>query len=232
MVGKSIIYIKDKLNTMSLFLILVVIVLSVFLIKDCSHEIGGGGNINLDKIVKVDSVNKKITAIYSDNELKDLKQENKQLYDSLKKYKKKLDLVILAKYENKGEIKRIDVDTTRDITRKLETYTYKNNQKDSLEYELNIGAYEEPKWYSLKYKIKDNILVTNRHDGNRNQLDIKTDNGLVTDVTVIHPKKKVSVFDKVAIGPSVGFAYGINSKKVEPYIGVSVTYNLFNKTKK
>lgn len=207
-------------------------ILSFLLLKDCSHEIGGGSDITLDKIVKVDSVNKKTTVIYSDNKLKELKQENKQLYDSLKKYKKKLDLVILAKYENKGEIKRVDIDTTRDITRKLETYKYKNTQKDSLEYELNIGAYEEPKWYSLKYKIKDNILITNKHDGNRNQLDIKTDNGLVTDVTVIHPKKKASVFDKIAIGPSVGFAYGINSRKVEPYIGVSVTYNLFNKTKK
>lgn len=214
------------------FIINIILLVVVFGLFFKAKKIQNETKTMFDDITQVDSVNKRTTKIYYDQTIQSLKTENKELYDSLKQYEKQLDLVIKLKYENKGEITKVVTNTERDTTRTLETFTYNNNENDSLEYELKIGSYEEPKWYSLKYKVTDNILITNKSEGNMNQMDITTDNGLVTEVDVVKVEEKSSIWDKIAVGPTVGVGYAPISKRVEPFVGVSVTYNLFKKKKK
>lgn len=182
--------------------------------------------------------------IYTDGTFNDLKKENKALYDSLKAYKDEIDFLVHFKYDKDYNTGKVITNNTvtkeivyvkdedgnyKEVIEEPVTYEYQNKPNDSIEYKLKINSLKEPNWYSLNVHVKDNITIVNKDKGDgNNQITIKTDNNAdVSNTTVFKKKEKKNIFNKIAIGPTIGYGYTFKSKKLEPYIGISVTYNIF-----
>lgn len=188
-----------------------------------------------------------IEVVNKDKELKDLKNENRELYDSLEMYKEKLDYVIqfsyakdyktdtvwITKTKTKTVYTPVEIEKYKEEIRKdttIVTYEYSNNKNDSINYNLKIGSQTEPKWYSLDMHVSDKFTIVNKKDGETNTTNIESGNkGEITDITVFNKKQKTRVMNKIAIGPSISFGYDFANKRMAPTVGVSVTYNLFGK---
>lgn len=180
-----------------------------------------------------------------DKDLKDLKKENRELYDSLEMYKEKLDYVIQFSYSKNYKTDTVWLTKTKKIYTPVEiekykeevrndttitTYVYENDKNDSINYRLAIGSQTEPKWYSLDMQVSDKFTIVNKKDGEMNTTNIESGNkGEVTNVTVFNKKQKTRIMNKIAIGPSISFGYDFANKRMAPTVGVSVTYNIFGK---
>ena len=167
-----------------------------------------------------------------DKLFEELKNENKELYDSLKIYKDKIKTVIQFKY--KKEYITDTVYITKETPSNINVYSYKNNTNDSINYKLQIGSTVEPNWYSLNMSVSDRFTIVTKNIGsNINVTDIKSDSeGQINNVTVFTKKEKKSVFDNFAIGPSITYGYDLHERKPTFVVGVSATYNLLKKRKK
>lgn len=183
---------------------------------------------------------------YNSSDFSALKKENKQLYDSLKQYKNQIDYLVQFNYNkgyNTGKV--ITKTTTKEVpvyikdesgkyveyNEEAKTYEYKNEPNDTLQYNLKINSTREPNWYELNVKTYDKITIVNKDDGNnKNHLTINTDNKAdVSDVTVFKKKEKKHIMNVISVGPTVGYGYSLKSHKLEPFIGISISYNIFGK---
>ena len=186
-----------------------------------------------------------IEVINKDKELKDLKSENRELYDSLEMYKEKLDYVIQFSYSKNYKTDTVWITKTKKVYTPVEvekykeeirndstimTYEYSNDPNDSINYNLKIGSQTEPKWYALDMHVSEKFTIVNKKEGETNITNIESDNkGEITDITVFNKEQKTRVMNKIAIGPSISFGYDFANKRMAPTVGVSVTYNLFGK---
>lgn len=229
---------KKFLKTYRKYIIAVAVILAmalVFMLGRCSNN-----GKKLDEVEYVDS-SKTYHKQYYEGGFQDLKKENKVLYDSLKKYKDQIDFVLQFDYDktyhtgkvitksNNSSIDKTFKTTNTSNINEAKTYEYGNKPNDSIEYKLKINSYTEPNWYSLDFKLHDKVTVVNKDQGNGiNHLTVNTSNKAdVSNTTVMKKKRKKSIFNKIAIGPTVGYGYTFKSKKIEPYIGISVTCNIF-----
>lgn len=173
--------------------------------------------------------------IYQDKKFKDLKKENKTLYDSLKAYKEQISYLTQFKYQktyNTGKVtnKPVREDVERVVNKKdtIKVYEYKSQDNDSLSYTLKIGSVSRPEWYELKTTIKEKITLVNKtaSDGT-NHLTIDTSNkGNITDVTTYKKKEKKSFWKRFKAGPSVSVGYDPIHKNIGMTIGVGVMFDL------
>lgn len=138
-----------------------------------------------------------------DQSLSKLKETNKALYDSIKKYKD-IEYVVDIKY-----VKEYIHDTVfiekRDTTihKEIQTFAYKNeNKNDSINYNLLIGSVTEPSWYKLDVTVGDEFIIYNRKNDNFNQTVIDSKYGDV-EATVINTKDKKKLKDRFVIGLSI-----------------------------
>ena len=178
-----------------------------------------------------------------DRDFKELKKENKELYDSLKQYKDQIDFLTQFNYNKKYKtdtvwatktvfktpeekivyIEKMKSDTT------VKTYRYANDKNDSINYKLEVGSRTEPVWYTVDVSVSDKFTIVNKKENGVNFTEIKSENkGEITNVTAFNKKEK-RIWNKIAIGPSITYGYDFNSKKFAPTVGISVTYNLFGK---
>lgn len=230
---KSIIWIAA---TLTLFIL---IFLGINALKSC--------NSKTDKIEYTDS-SKVHHVYYEDGSFSNLKKENKDLYDSLKKYKQQINFLVQFNYDKSYNTGKVQVKTKETIkkvpvyiktengkyieyTEEAKTYEYENKPNDTINYKLKINSTREPNWYELNVKMHDKITVVNKDDGNgKNHLTINTNNKAdVSDVTVFKKKEKKHIMNVISIGPTVGYGYSLKSHKLEPFIGVSISYNIFGK---
>lgn len=196
-----------------------------------------------DKIEYSDSSNT-YHSQYKDGKFSDLKKENKELYDSLKKYKDQIDFLLQFDYDKSYKTGKVETKTVIkevpvyikdekgnyvEYNEEARTYEYRSEPNDTLDYELRINSTREPKWYELNVRTHDRITVVNKDQGNGdNHLTIKSDGkGDISDVTTFKRKKKTNIFNKIAIGPTIGYGYTTGNGKFGPYIGIGVTYNIF-----
>lgn len=173
--------------------------------------------------------------IYQEKKFKDLKKENKTLYDSLKAYKEQISYLTQFKYQktyNTGKVanKPVREDVERVINKKdtIKVYEYKSQDNDSLSYTLKIGSVSRPEWYELKTTIKEKFTLVNKtaSDGT-NHLTIDTSNkGNITDVTTYKKKEKKSFWKRFKTGPSVSVGYDPIHKNMGMTIGVGVMFDL------
>ena len=181
---------------------------------------------------------------YNEGDFNELKRENKELYDSLKKYKDKIDFLTQFNYDksyNSGKVvvQTKDVQTPTYVKNKdgqyvenieeAKTYEYENEPNDSINYKLQINSTREPNWYSLNVKLHDKITIVNKDEGNGvNHLTIETDNKAdISNVTTFKKKKKKNIFNKIAIAPGVFYGYDFKSKQMGYGVGITIGYNIF-----
>lgn len=238
-------YIKNILSFCSkhLFAIILIVIIGIMAFKISKlYET----NDNLGKIIAKNDSTHQTTIVTYDRDFKTLKEENRELYDSLKSYKDEVDFLLQFKYEklydtgiihtNKPKQENVVVYETDSLGNQFEatekTYEYSNNDNDSLDYNLQIGSVVEPSWYKLKIKVKDEFTIVNKSLGDLNETTIQT-NGQsnISDVTMYQPKKKTSFWQRFALGPTVSCGYDVVNNKVGVNVGVGVTFNLFKNKK-
>lgn len=181
---------------------------------------------------------------YNEGDFNELKKENKELYDSLKKYKDKIDFLTQFNYDksyNSGKVvvKTKEVQSPTYVKNKdgqyvekveeAKTYEYENEPNDSFNYKLQINSTREPNWYSLNVKLHDKITIVNKDEGNGvNHLTIKTDNKAdISNVTTFKKKEKKNIFNKISIAPGVFYGYDFKSKQMGYGVGITIGYNIF-----
>ena len=177
--------------------------------------------------------------LYYEKKFKELKYENKELYDSLKKYKDKIDYIVQFYHEKeynigkenntKPKIKDSIVYDTVPITvpQVAKTYEYTSEPNDTFQYELNVNSLTEPIWYTLNAKVKNKFTIVNKEEGGMNHITIDPQNGgTISDPTVFKKKNKKGFWDRFSVGPSVTAGYDVVNKQWGVMAGASITYDL------
>lgn len=185
----------------------------------------------IDEIEYKDSVNT-YNRLYYETSIKELKKKNRELYDSLKNSKDKIDFLIqfTAKKEyNTGKV--IVKDTVYiDSTNVPKTFEYTNvSPNDTMNYILKINSNEEPNWYSLNIKTSSKYTIVNKdYDNGLNHITIndETHTSDITDVTVFKKKEKKTFWKRFSFGPSVTAGYDVCNKQFGIMVGASATFDL------
>lgn len=198
----------------------------------------------VEEVEYIDSTNT-YNKIYYEGEISDLRKENKELYDSLKKYKKDIDFLAQFKYKKSYETGIIRTKPTNivsssenvikdenDVKEIIEskTFEYLSEPNDTFEYKLRINAEKEPNWYSLSANVKDKFTIVNKkkEDSSINHLTIESQGkGEISDVTIFNKKYKKKLKDRVSIGPSATAGYDPINKNFGVMIGIGVSYDLW-----
>lgn len=167
-----------------------------------------------------DSLNR-YTKLYSSSSFSSLKKENKELYRQLKEKEELVEAIKFKyEYEYKGQEQIIDKPIEED------SLYHFNVQNDTLGYDLKIWSTHLQK-YRLSFRLTNEFTITRQQVGNDHRLEINSHiPGRIENVVVWNKEQKKSRF---SIGPSVGFGYGIFSKKPDIFIGATITYNLWHK---
>lgn len=194
----------------------------VFVFK--THTINKEIEESVEMTNKISNVDNLRTVIYKDQELASIKQENKDLYDSIKAYKEQIDYLLRFKYEKKYKVDTVFIKENTDSA-DVNVFEYKNNDNDTLDYKLTIGSVEEPSWYKLDFKINEEFTIVNKRFEDFNETNIKYgDNGSINDLIVYKKKKKF--IDNFHVGPSINAGYDIINHQFGINIGVAVTYTI------
>jgi hypothetical protein len=191
----------------------------------------------IDKIEYTDSTSA-YNKLYYETKFTSLKKENKDLYDSLKQYKDKIDYIVQFYHEkeyNTGQvhtkpniIDSVVYDTIPvSVPQIAKTYEYLSEPNDTFQYKLNVNSFTEPNWYSIQAKVKNKFTIVNKEEGGANHITIKPENGgTITNPTVWKKKEKRSFLDRFSFGPGVTAGYDPINKKWGVMVGASATFDL------
>ena len=176
---------------------------------------------------------------YYEKKFKELKNENKELYDSLKKYKDKINYIVQFYHEKEYNTGKIDTvkpiikdsivyDTIPvEIPQVAKTFEYISEPNDTFQYKLNVNSFTEPLWYSINAKVKNKFTIVNKEEGGMNHITIDPGNGgTISDTTIWKKKEKKSFWQRFSIGPSVTAGYDMANKQWGVMAGASFTYDL------
>lgn len=181
---------------------------------------------SVEKIEYVDTLGT-YHKIYAEEDFKALKNENKALYDSLKKYKDQIDYLVKFKVKNDystGTVYTSSEDA--DTTVESHTFEYTNEPNDTMRYKLKINSEKEPNWYSLDITTNNEYTIINKsYDDGTNHITIDG-NGEVSDVTVFKRKEKRGFWNRFSIGPGVTVGYDPINNRFGTTVGVSVSFDL------
>ena len=176
--------------------------------------------------------------LYYEKKFKELKNENRELYDSLKQYKDKIDYIVQFYHEkeyNTGQvhtkpnvIDSVVYDTIPvSVPQIAKTYEYLSEPNDTFQYKLNVNSFTEPNWYSIQAKVKNKFTIVNKEEGGMNHITIEPGNGgTITDPTVWKKKEKRSLWDRFSFGPGVTAGYDPINKQFGVVVGASATFDL------
>lgn len=187
----------------------------------------------VDEVEYIDSL-ENYNKIYYEQTFSALKKENKELYDSLKQYKDRVDFLVQFTHEKEYSSGKVIIkhDTVyKELENNLEakTFTYKGEKNDTLDYTLKINSLIEPNWYEFNAKVKSKFTIVNKsEDGSDiSHITIKPDDGgTVSDVTVFNKKEKKKFKDRFAIGPTANIGYDVFHKDIALTVGVGITFDL------
>ena len=228
-------FFKKLYEKYSSWIIEILIVIIVGLVAYFNHELEKKQK-KIDEIEYTDSTGT-YNKIYYEKKFKELKKENRELYDSLKKYKDKIDYIVQFYHEkeyNTGQvttkpniIDSVVYDTIPvTIPQIAKTYEYISEPNDTFQYKLNVNSFIEPNWYSIQAKVKNKFTIVNKEENGVNHITIEPGNGgQITDVTTFK-KKKRTFWDRFAFGPSVTAGYDVVNKDFGIMVGGSATFDL------
>jgi hypothetical protein len=176
--------------------------------------------------------------LYYEAKFVSLKKENKELYDSLKQYKDKIDYIIQFYHEkeyNTGQvttkpniIDSVVYDTIPvTIPQIAKTYEYLSEPNDTFQYKLNVNSFIEPNWYSIQAKVKNKFTIVNKEEGGMNHITINPENGgTISNPTVFKKKEKRNFLDRFSFGPGITAGYDPINKQFGIVVGASATLDL------
>ena len=225
---------KKFYDKYSSWIIAVIFTLLIGLFAYLKHEI----DKRIDDIEYVDTTGTYHKQYY-ETKFNELKKKNKELYDSLKQYKDKIDYIVQFYHEkeyNTGQVhtkpKIIDsivYDTVPiTISKIAKTYEYTNELNDTFQYKLNVNSFTEPNWYSINAKVKNKFTIVNKDEGNGvNHITIGSENGgTVTNTTIYKKENKNGFWNRFSIGPAVTAGYDVVNKQWGVMAGASITFDL------
>ena len=160
------------------------------------------------------------TSLYSSASFQSLKNENRELYNEVKRLKN-LKEVIQFKYRTEYKTDTIYTTTPGSIQSTDTTYRL-SHVTDSISYNLLANVSGRLNYYKLDFKFSDDIRITRQESEDLNKLNISAGTGTIGEVTSW--KKKKPRFNMGLIG---GVGYGIVFKKPDLFIGIGFSYNLF-----
>ena len=185
----------------------------------------------LDEITYTDTAGQ-FNKLYYEKKFSALKKENRELYDSLKKQKDKIDYLVQFSYENEHSTGVVETKpgntATTEEKQKAKTYEYKGEQGDTFSYKLTINSIAEPYWFKIDTKVKDTFTIVNKKEGGMEHVTIGAGgSGTIDNVTVFKPKSKKKLKDYVFLGPAVTAGYDPLNKNMGVLIGVSAGIDLW-----
>ena len=177
--------------------------------------------------------------IYYSKAFSSLRKENKELYDSLKRYKDNLDYIVQFYHEkeyNTGQthIKPIVIDSVVHDTVPIvipqiaKTYQYVSEPNDTFQYKLNVNSLTEPIWYSIQANVKNKFTIVNKEENGMNHVTIGSGNGgVISGVTVWkNDKDKKTFWKRFSFGPGVTAGYDPINKQWGVTVGITGTFDL------
>ena len=183
----------------------------------CSSDDSEGNLIKGE--ITFDKNEKQTVNISNDKTWGELKRENEELYDSIRKLSDVKE-AIQVKYVLKRDIDTVYINNTYIPIDSI--YHYAQNS-DTINYNLDIKG-KDVEWFKLDFSIQDSLMLVTRSANGQNETTIShTTNTSIKDVTVFVPKKKFSqkVKENVYFGVGVGAGYGFFNKKPDIYIGIN-----------
>ena len=183
----------------------------------------------IEEIEYIDDMNN-YNKVYYENQFKTLKSENKQLYDSLKIYKEKIEYLVQFTYTKSSKTDKVKVENRDEtIHDTVKQYTYTSEPNDTFTYKLDVGAYTEPVWYSMSVTMKEKFTIINRNlqGSDVNHITVGSQgSGTFSDETVFKRQEKKKLKDRIKMGPSVTFGYDPINDRFALVGGVSVTFDI------
>lgn len=207
---------KQKIIQILQWLMIILLAISCFYFWRSSND--SKGNLIKEEIT-FDKNEKQTVNISNDKTLGDLKKENKELYDSIRKLTDVKE-AIQVKYVIERDIDTVYIDNTYIPLDSI--YHYAQNS-DTINYNLDIKG-KDVEWFKLDFSIQDSLMLVTRSANGQNETTIShTTNTSIKDVTVFVPKKKFSqkVKENTYFGVGVGAGYGVFNKKPDIYIGIN-----------
>ena len=208
---------KQKIIQILQWLMIILLAISCFYFWRSSND--SKGNLIKEEIT-FDKNEKQTVNISNDKTLGELKKENKELYDSIRKLSDVKE-AIQVKYVIERDIDTVYIDNTYIPLDSI--YHYAQNS-DTINYNLDIKG-KDVEWFKLDFSIQDSLMLVTRSVNGQNETTIShTTNTSIKDVTVFVPKKKFSqkVKENTYFGVGVGAGYGFFNKKPDIYIGINV----------
>ncbi len=183
--------------------------------------------------------NKKNTyvRIYESQKLNKLKQENRELYDSIAKLQD-VESGMVIKFVEHYNTDTITVDkffVQRDTVRyytenndtfmKVDSVYHYTQNNDTVNLNIDVKA-KELEWVNADFKLHDQFMIINREKDGVNQTFINhSNNATIENTTMWHRKNDKKWYQKFNVSPQVGVGYGMFNKKFDVYVGVGVGYN-------
>lgn len=166
--------------------------------------------------------------IYESQKIEKLKNENKQLYDSIKTLKN-VESAIEVRYKYKYKTDTVFVEKSlANLQPKDSIYDF-HSDNDTVNYELKVKA-NDLQWYTMNFTINDKFTIVNQNENNLNKTTINhSDNVTIEGTTIYHKQDNSNKwYNRFAVGPTIGV--GVNQKgQFGTYLGVGVTFNLLKK---
>lgn len=168
------------------------------------------------------------TRIYESQKIEKLKNENKQLYDSIKTLNN-VESAIEVRYKYKYKTDTVFVEKSlANVQPKDSIYDF-HSDNDTVNYELKVKA-NDLQWYTMNFTINDKFTIVNQNENNLNKTTINHSDNVTIDGTTVYHKQDNSNkwYNRFAVGPTIGV--GVNQKgQFGTYLGVGVTFNLLKK---
>ena len=150
-----------------------------------------------------------------------LKQENKELYDSIAKLQD-VESGMIIKFIEHYNTDTIKVD--KFIVQSDSVYHYTQNN-DTVNLNIDVKA-KKLEWVNADFKLHDQFMIINREKDGVNQTFINhSDNATIENTTMWHRKNDKKWYQKFNVSPQIGVGYGMFNKKIDVYVGVGVGYN-------
>lgn len=160
--------------------------------------------------------------IYDSQNIKQLKEQNKALHDSIDKLKN-AESGIEIKYVYKYVTDTIRVD--RFVYNENDSVYHYVTDNDTISCEFDVKA-QQLEWVKNKFTVNDKFMIINREKDGENQLIINhSPNVEIENVDAWHrPNNKNMWYNNFHFGIQAGYGYGIINHKPDLFIGVGVTY--------
>lgn len=159
--------------------------------------------------------------IYESQKINELKKENKELYDSIKKFSD-VESAIEIRYKYKYVTDTLKV-TEFAYLENDSVYHYEENN-DTISLMIDLKA-KELEWVTNKIIINDKFQIINRENNNLNENIIHHNpNVEIESVTAWHKQNNKKWYNNFHFGIQAGYGWGCINNKPDFFIGAGVTY--------